>query len=133
MIKNYEVYTKTKTLQYKPYKKLQILPIFERIQGSIIIDFIIKLFKSKDLISNTSYNRILIIIKRLIKYNKFIPINESYLTKDFADIVIREIISNHKLPDKFITNKNITFVLQFFITLTIKLEMNNKLSTTFHL
>ncbi len=52
------------------------------------MDFIVKLPKFKDLISNTSYNSIFIIIDRFIKYNKFISVNESHSTKDFADIVV---------------------------------------------
>ena len=99
----------------------------------VIINFIVKLFKSKDPVNNTNYNNILIIIKRFIKYNKFILINKSHLTKDLINTVIRKIINNYKLPDKFIIDKSITFTSQFFITLTIKLEINNKLSTAFYL
>ncbi len=75
------------------------------------MDFIVKLSKSKDFINNTNYNNILIIIKRFIKYNKFIPINESYLVENLVDIIIWKIISNYRLPNKFIINKSIIFVL----------------------
>ncbi len=85
--------------------------MFERIWGSIIIDFIVKLSKFKDPVNNINYNSIFVIVKHLIKYNKFIPINEFYSIKDLADIVIWKIISNHGLPDEFVTNKGITFVL----------------------
>ncbi len=79
------------------------------------MDFIVKLSKSKDFISNTSYNSILVIIERLIKYSKFILINESYLTKDFIDIIVQEVVNNYRLPNEFIINKSTTFTLQFFI------------------
>ncbi len=52
------------------------------------MDFIVKLFKSKDPVSNTNYNNIFVIIERFIKYSKFILINESHLIKDLADIVV---------------------------------------------
>src|SRR6266699_5320809 len=91
VVKDCEIYIKTKTLQYKPYKELQTLSIFEQAWGSVIIDFIIKLSKSKDLINNTSYNSILVIIEHFIKYSKFIPINESYSAEDLADTIIREV------------------------------------------
>ncbi len=86
-----------------------------------------------DFINNISYNNILIIIKYFIKYNKFIPINKFYLTKDFADIIIREIINNYRLLNEFITDRSITFASQFFITLIAKLKVNNKFSIAFHL
>ena len=105
--------------------------MFERTWGSITMDFIVKLSKSKDLINNTNYNNILVIVKRFIKYNKFIPINKSYLIKDFIDIIIREIINNYRLPDEFITNKDTTFVLQFFTIFIIKFGINNKFSIRF--
>ncbi len=111
MVKDCKVYIKTKTLQYKPYRKFQTLSIFKRIWGSVIINFIIKLSKSKDPVNNTSYNSILVIMEYLIKYSKFILINESHLIEDLANIIIREIINNYKLLNEFITNKGITFVL----------------------
>ncbi len=74
MVKNYKVYTKTKTLQYKLYKELQTLLILEQTQDSVTINFIIKLFKFKDLVNNINYNNIFVIIKHLSKYNKFIPV-----------------------------------------------------------
>jgi len=77
----------------------------------IIIDFIIKLSKSKDLINNINYNNIFIIVERFTKYNKFIFINESYLIEDLIDIVVRKVINNYRLLDKFIINKNTTFTL----------------------
>ncbi len=132
MVKDCKVCVKTKALQYKSYRELQILFIFERTWGSVIIDFIVKLFKSKDLISNINYNSIFIIVKRFTKYSKFISINESYSIKDFTDTVIQEVISNYRLPDEFIIDKGITFVLRFFITFIIKFGINNKFSTAFY-
>ncbi len=107
--------------------------MFKRIWDSIIINFIIKLFKSKDLVNNTNYNSILVIIKRFTKYNKFILINESYLVEDLIDIVIWEVINNYGLLDKFIINRGTTFALRFFIIFIIKLRMNNKFSIVFYL
>ncbi len=111
MVKDYKVCAKTKASQHKPYKKFQTLPISKQTWGSVIINFIIKLLKSKDPINNINYNNILIIIKHFIKYNKFILINESHLTKDFINTVIKEVINNYRLPNKFITDKNTTFAL----------------------
>ncbi len=96
------------------------------------MDFIVKLSKSKDPISNISYNSILVIMDRFTKYNKFTSANESHSIKDFADIVVREIISNHGLPDEFVTDKDTTFALQFFTILITKLGINSKLLTAFH-
>src|SRR6266566_5584601 len=97
------------------------------------MDFIIKLSKSKDPINNINYNNIFIIIDRFIKYNKFTPVNKSHLIEDLIDIVVQKVISNYKLLDKFITDKNTTFAFRFFTILIIKLGVNNKLSIAFYL
>ena len=73
------------------------------------------------------------IIKYLTKYGKFILINKSHSTKDLIDTIIQKIINNYRLPDEFITDKSITFILRFFIIFIIKFGVNNKLSITFHL
>src|SRR6266699_5509368 len=95
------------------------------------MNFIVKLFKSKDLVNNINYNNIFVIIKRFIKYNKFISINESHSIKDLANIIIQKIINNYRLLDEFITDRSTTFVSRFFITFTAKFKMNNKLSIVF--
>ena len=89
--------------------------MFERTWSSVIIDFIVKLLKSKDFINNINYNSIFVIVEYFIKYSKFILINESYLTKDFIDIIVQEVVNNYRLPNEFIINKSTTFTLQFFI------------------
>ncbi len=62
--------------------------MFERAWGSVTIDFIVKLSKFRNFVNNISYNSILVIVDRFIKYSKFISVNESYLIEDFADIVV---------------------------------------------
>ncbi len=76
IVKDCKVYIKTKALQYKPHRELQALTMFERIWGSVIMNFIVKLSKSKDSVNNISYNNIFVIVERFIKYNKFILVND---------------------------------------------------------
>ncbi len=106
--------------------------MFKQTWSSVIIDFIVKLPKSKDPVNNTSYNSILIIVKRFTKYSKLIPINEFYSIEDLTDTVIREVINNYGLPDEFIIDRSTTFASRFFIIFIIKLGINNKLFTAFY-
>jgi len=131
VIKDCEVCIRTKTLQYKPYRELQILSIFKRTSSSVIIDFIVKLFKFKNSVNNISYNNILVIVKRFTKYNKFILANESHSTKDLTNIIIREIINNHRLPDEFITDRSTTFTFKFFIIFIVRFGVNSKFFYSF--
>ncbi len=97
------------------------------------MDFIVKLFKSKDLVNNTSYDSILVIIEYFTKYSKFVSINESYSIEDLADIVIWEVINNYRLLDEFMIDKDIIFVLRFFIVFIVKLRVNSKCFIVFYL
>ena len=71
-------------------------------------------------------------MNRLTKYSKFTPTNKSHFVKDFADIVVRKVINNYRLPDEFVTDKSTIFVFRFFTTFTAKLGINSKLSIIFH-
>ena len=71
-------------------------------------------------------------MNRFIKYNKFISINESHLTKDFVDIVVRKVISNYRLLNEFIINKSTIFAFRFFIVFITKFGTNSKFSIVFY-
>ncbi len=107
--------------------------MFERTWNSVTMDFIVKLFKSRNPVSNTNYNNILVIIDRLTKYGKFMSANESHSIEDLADIIVRKVISNHRLPNEFVTDRGTTFVFRFFIAFTAKFGINSKLSIVFYL
>jgi hypothetical protein len=97
------------------------------------MDFVVKLLRVKDFVSNTSYNSIFIIVERFTKYRRFVPINEFHIAEDFTNIIIREIVSNHGLPDEFIIDRGTTFTSRFFTAFTVRLGVNSKLSTVFYL
>ncbi len=88
IVKDCKVYVRTKASQYKSYGEFQVLPMPERAWGSVTINFIVKLPKSRDLVNNTSYNSIFVIVDRLTKYGKFTSANESHLIEDLVDIVV---------------------------------------------
>jgi hypothetical protein len=61
------------------------------------MDFIIKLPKSKELITEIKYDLILIIIKRLIRYRIFVLYIKASFAKDLAYIVLRKVVANYKM------------------------------------
>jgi hypothetical protein len=64
------------------------------------MDFIVKLPKSKDLVTGIEYDLILIVIKQIIKYRYFILFRESTDVPKTAHTVIRMIVANHRLPQE---------------------------------
>ncbi len=100
---------------------------------SIALNFIIKLFKLKKRVIETTYDFILIITDRLIKYEYFLSYKKITFAKDLIYIFLRIIVANHELSDEIILNKNKLFTLKFWKFLMNQLEIHHKLSTVYHL
>ena len=61
------------------------------------MNFIIKLFKSKNFIIKKTCNSILIIIDRLIKYIHLILFKKTYTTKQLKFVILNKIIRYHDI------------------------------------
>ena len=77
------------------------------------MDFVIKLLKSTDLVTNLRYNSILVIINRLTKYLHFILYNKTINAKQLSCLVINRLVRNHRLLATFIINKDKLFTLNY--------------------
>jgi hypothetical protein len=64
------------------------------------MNFIVKLFKSRDLIIKVKYDSILTVTKRMTKYKYFILCNEAMTAFKLAHLVMHNIITNYKLLKK---------------------------------
>jgi hypothetical protein len=81
------------------------------------MDFIVKLPESIEPGTRQKCDAILVIVKRFTKYTKFIPLSETINTPDLAYIVIKAIMSDFGVPDKFITDRDKLFTSKFWRTL----------------
>jgi hypothetical protein len=79
----------------------------------IILDFIMKLPSSKDLITELKYNNILIITDRLTKYTYFINYLKSSNVKDLIYTFLRVIFINHGMLEIIILDQDKLFILKF--------------------
>jgi protoheme ferro-lyase len=77
------------------------------------MNFIIKLPKLKELMTQKKYDLILVIINRLIKYKYFISYLKESIVEDLAYIFMKHIIINHEIPKEIINNKDKLFTLKF--------------------
>jgi len=77
-------------------------------------DFIIKLLKSKDLVTGQLHNAILIIINRLTKWGYFITCIKEILAENIAQIYIKEVFTQHRSPEKIILNRDLRFITAFW-------------------
>ena len=56
------------------------------------MDFIIKFLKSEDLITDTKYNNILVIVDKFTKYAHLILYNEKFIAKQITWIILDKVI-----------------------------------------
>ena len=112
-VRKCDICVKTKHNQHKFYKLLKSLSTSNRAWKNIILNFIIKLSKFKKKITKAIYNFILIIVNRLIKYNYFLSYKKASTAKDLVYTFFKTIITNHKLLNKIISNRNKLFTSKF--------------------
>ena len=84
VIKECPDYQRNKFTRYKPYGGLQPVKTPNGLWKIILWDFIIKLLKSKDLVTGQLHDAILIIVNRLTKWGYFIACTEEISAEDIA-------------------------------------------------
>ena len=76
-------------------------------------DFIVKLPKLKDPITEQEYDSIFIIIDKFTKWGYFIAYTEEILAEDIAQVYIKEVFLRYGVLDKIILNRDTRFILAF--------------------
>ena len=77
------------------------------------MNFIIKLSKSKNSTNEKTYDTILVMIDRLIKYCHIIFFKEIYNVEQLKYIVLNQFIQYQKISKKFINDKNKLFIFNY--------------------
>ena len=121
-----------KAARHKPYGGMRTPKIPTRAWESIAMDFITKLPKSREPMTKTLYDSILVITDRLTKYCYFLPYREESTAEDLAYTFIRIIGSQHGLPEEIISDRDKQFTSKFWKALMSLLGVKHKLSTAYH-
>jgi hypothetical protein len=81
------------------------------------LDFIVKLPLLKEIFIGVTYDSILVITDRLIKYAYFIPYKEDLTVEELVYIFNRNIVTNYRIPEEIISNRNKLFMSNFWKSL----------------
>jgi hypothetical protein len=76
----------------------------------IVLDFVIKLLLSQNLIIGIEYDSILVIINRLTKYTYIILYLKANIVEDLAYTFFRVIITNYNILEKMISDRDKFFI-----------------------
>src|SRR6266480_230516 len=118
---------RVKPLNGKTQGLLLPLPVPKGRWHQIGIDFIVKLPRSRQ-----GNDCIISIIDHLTKRAHFIPTKESMSAREFATIFLREYVRLHGIPSKFVTDRDVRFISEFWDAVTKAWESKLLMSTAFH-
>jgi hypothetical protein len=79
----------------------------------VTIDFIVKLPKSREPGLAQLCDTILVIVDQLTKAAKFVPTEESITAKECAYEVTKALVSKHRVPEEFITDRDKLFTSKY--------------------
>ena len=131
-IKKYHNCQKNKHATHAKYEEIQYQKSSIASWNKIIMNFIIKLSKSKNSTSDAIYDLILVIINRLIKYSHLISFKKEYTTKQLNFVVLNKLIRYHEIFLKITSDRDKLFTFNYWRTLIILLRIKLKLSTIYH-
>jgi len=124
-IKNCDTCQMTKVVRHAPYGLLQSNKAPDRPWKSIAMDFITDLPKSE------GYDTILVVIDRLTKMSNFIPCSRHLDARQFANLLMKEIVRLHGLPHDIMTDWGTLFTSDLWKETAGKLGIERRLSTAF--
>ena len=131
-IKDCDTCAKAKHSRHKLYRLLQIPALPEQAWSTIALDFITKLPLSKEPLTGTIFDSILVINDTLTKYAYLEPYKEASTAEDLAYVFYKVVIARHGIPDKIISNRDKLFTSQFWQSLMDLIGTKHRLSTLYH-
>jgi hypothetical protein len=123
---------RNKSSRHSPYGLLVPTETPEGPWEVVMMDFIVKLPKSKDHMTKEAYDSILTITEKLTKYTYFIPYREATSAEQMAATFVERIIATHGTPSKIITDRDVKFTSKFWQTIIKHLGIHHAMSTSFH-
>jgi hypothetical protein len=122
---------KAKYERHKPYGLLQPVPAPEGPWEDLTMDFVGPIPASEDE-NKVTYENIWVIVDKLTKYARFIPLPRKYDALYLSKVFIREIVAKHGIPKSIISDRDKILARNFWGELCKLLQIARKLSTAYH-
>ena len=78
-----------------------------------MMNFIIKLLKSKKSVEEIIYDFIFIMMNQLIKYTHIISFKETYFSEQLKYVILNKLIQHNSISKTFVNNRDKLFMLKF--------------------
>jgi hypothetical protein len=107
------MYQWLKVTYYRPYSKLQPLPLPTGPFKSISMDFIVDLPPSMELGQIKAYDAILVVVDRYTKVVKYIPCCKTIDVLELAKVFIKHWFKDQGLPKSIVLDRGSVFTSKF--------------------
>jgi hypothetical protein len=118
--------------RHRPYGEMGEYRIPTEPFGEIAMDWIVKLPKSKDPLTHTKYDSIMVIVDRLTKYAKFVPYLEASSTEALAHSFMKHIIAEHGMPKAIISDRDKWITSNFWQSLMKRMGSMQIMTSAYH-
>jgi hypothetical protein len=112
-VKKYADCQRNKHSIYAPYREMQPIELLSEPWTDISIDFVTGLPLLKDSTIGLSYNSILVIVDRFIKYAFMIPFRRDYIAVQLAHILKDRLIRDHSISKTIISDRDKLFTSNY--------------------
>ena len=130
-IKKCEVCVKTKKSRQSE-SSMQSLEISNKSWQSVTMNFITDFSEFMNTVTQVGYDEILVMMNKFSKMTKFVLVKSKQTTEQLTYVLIKELMITEKVSEFIVFDRDKLFVLKFWTTLMIKLEIKKKMFTAFH-
>ena len=134
-IKNYvricDICQRTKMHRHQFYEQFNSLSTLKESWKEISMNFITELFASKR--RGDVYDFILMIVDRLIKMTRYVPVIKKIDVAELTDVFFDEIVLRYDMLNDIVSDRNSVFISAFWSFLCFHARIRRRLSTVFHL
>ncbi|SCO20290.1 uncharacterized protein FFB20_15917 [Fusarium fujikuroi] len=120
----------TVSKRHRPYGKLESLPIPSRPFEEVSMDFVTGL--PPVLFEGQQVDAILVIVDRLTKFVRFLPVSTKITASELAELFHKEIELWFGAPKGIVSDRGSVFTSAFWSELCYHLRIKQRLSTAFH-
>ena len=129
-VRTCDICQRTKVHRHQLYGQLSSLPIPKKPWKEVSMDFITGLPASKR--RGVVYDSILVIVDRLTKMARYVPVTKKIDAAELADIFFDEVVLRYGMPDGIVSDRGSVFTSAFWSSLCFHARIRRRLSTAFH-
>jgi len=131
-IREYIYCQQNKSARHAKYGQIQFAPVLDILWKDVIMDFVVKLLKSRDPVIGDIFDSIIVIVDKLTKYMILIPYKETYKAYQLGFILLDKLIRDYSIPESITLDRDRLFTSHYWKTLVAVIGIKLRILTAYH-